>query len=104
MAYGLSFGRAQTNFWGMPVSGNVFALLGVAFVALTALLDSWRGVVPEAFALALTFAALRLNGPRVTWLRFQNWRLQRRLKGRARHLRLISKDRNTPTDSDRYLH
>src|SRR5262249_50082077 len=29
VAYGLSFGRQQTNFWGLPVSGNVFALIGV---------------------------------------------------------------------------
>ncbi len=34
VAYGLSFGRRQTNFWGLPVSGNVFALIGVGFVFL----------------------------------------------------------------------
>ena len=34
VAYGLSFGRQQTNFWGLPVSGNVFALIGVGFVFL----------------------------------------------------------------------
>ena len=26
IAYGLSIGRGQSNFWGMPITGNVLAL------------------------------------------------------------------------------
>src|SRR5215831_47552 len=41
VAYGLGFGRHQTNFWGLPVSGNVFALIGVGFVFLSGAFSSF---------------------------------------------------------------
>ncbi|MBI3184533.1 MAG: rhomboid family intramembrane serine protease [Myxococcales bacterium] len=104
VAYGLSFGRRMTNFWGLPVSGNVLALIGVGFVALTAVFSGWQLVVPEVFALLLTFLYVRVGSPRVFWLRLQSWRLQRQLKARSRHLRVIGGERNMPGDSDRYLH
>ena len=63
VAYGLSFGRRQTNFWGLPVSGNVFALIGVGFVFLNGAFSSFLLVIPEAVALLLTWAYLRLGGP-----------------------------------------
>jgi membrane associated rhomboid family serine protease len=104
VAYGLSFGRTQINFWGIPVTGNGFALIGVGFMALSAVFGPWQAVVPEAFGLGLTYGYMRGLSPRLAWLRFQNWRLQRSLQGRAKHLKLVAKDRNTPSDSDRYLH
>jgi membrane associated rhomboid family serine protease len=103
VAYGLSFGRQQTNFWGLPVSGNVFALIGVGFVFLDGAFSSFYRVIPEAFGLALTWGYLRLGGPSDWLLRFQSWRLQRQLRSRSKHLTLVSPDRNTPRDSDRFL-
>jgi membrane associated rhomboid family serine protease len=104
VAYGLSFGNAQTNFWGLPVSGNGLALIGVGFVALSALFGAWQPVVPEALALGLTYLYMKGGRPRVLWLRFQNWRLQRSLRGRAKHLKVVTGERKTPSGSDRYLH
>lgn len=105
VAYGLSYGRGQTNFWGIPVSGNVFALIGIGFVVLRAFYArDWRPVAPEVLGIALIIVYLKLGSPRIWWLRFQSWRLQRQLRARSTHLRLIAKDRNTPRDSDRYLH
>lgn len=104
VAYGLSYGRRETNFWGMPVTGNVFALIGVGFVFLTGAFYDWFAVVPSAFGILLTWGYLRGASPSHLLLRFNSWRLQRRLKGRARHLRVIGKDRNMPKDSDRFLH
>jgi hypothetical protein len=104
VAYGLSFGSRQTNFWGLPVTGYTFALIGVGFIVLSGVYYGWSGVIPEIIGVALTFAYLRFKRPRDLLLRFQSWRLQRQLRGRAKHLHLITKDRNTPTDSDRYLH
>jgi len=104
VGFGLSHGRAQTNFWGMPVSGNVFAAFGVGYVLLNAIFGSWIGVIPELFALALTFLYVRAGSPRFLWLKFNSWRLQQRLKGRSKHLKVISRERNMPSDSDRYLH
>jgi hypothetical protein len=103
VAYGLSFGRQQTNFWGLPVSGNVFALIGVGFVFLNGAFAGFYQVVPEALGLALTWGYLRLGGPSDWLLRFQSWRLQRQLRSRSKHLTLVSPDRNTPRDSDRFL-
>ncbi|HUM13742.1 MAG TPA: rhomboid family intramembrane serine protease [Myxococcaceae bacterium] len=103
VAYGLSFGRRQTNFWGLPVSGNVFALIGVGFVFLSGAFSSFLYVIPSAVALLLTWAYLRLGGPSDWFLRLQSWRLQRQLRSRSKHLTLVSPDRNTPRDSDRFL-
>ena len=103
VAYGLSFGRRQTNFWGLPVSGNVFALIGVGFVFLNGAFSRFVYVVPEAVALLLTWVYLRLGGPSSWFLRLQSWRLQRQLRTRSKHLTLVSPDRNTPRDSDRFI-
>jgi hypothetical protein len=104
VAYGLSHGRGQTNFWGMPVSGNVFAAIGAAFVLLSAARFGPVGVVPQLLALALTFLYVRGFSPRLLWLKLQSARLQRQLRGRSRHLKVVDRDRNMPRDSDRFLH
>ena len=103
VAYGLSFGREQTNFWGLPLSGNLFALIGVGFVFLNGAFSSFLLVVPDAVALLLTWAYLRLEGPSDWLLRLHGWRLQRKLRSRSKHLSLVSPDRNTPRDSDRFI-
>lgn len=103
VAYGLSFGGRQTNFWGLPVSGNLFALIGVGFVFLNGAFSSFLLVVPAAVALLLTWAYLRLGGPSDWLLRLQDWRLKRQLRSRSKHLTLVSPDRNTPRDSDRFI-
>lgn len=103
VAYGLSFGGRQTNFWGLPVSGNVFALIGVGFVFLSGAFSSFLLVVPSAAALVLTWAYLKLGGPSDWLLRLQSWRLHRKLRSRSKHLSVVSPDRNTPRDSDRFL-
>ena len=104
VAYGLSFGRSQTNFWGLPVSGNVLALIGVGFVFLSGAFASFLYVVPSAIGLLLTWVYVRLGGPSDWMLRLQGWRLQRQMRSRSKRLKLVSPDRNTPRDSDRYLH
>lgn len=104
VAYGLSFGRNQVNFWGIPMTGNVLALVGVGFVLLNAVFGSPWSVVPDLFGIAFAYAYVRGPTPRHALLRFQSWRFQRQLKTRSRHLRVVSEDRNMPRDSDRYLH
>jgi membrane associated rhomboid family serine protease len=104
VGYGLAHGRSQINFWGIPISGNLFAGIGALFVVLNAAFSSWLRVLPDALAIALTLGYLRLGSPRTWLLRFQSWRFRRQLKARSTHLKLIVKDRNTRDDSDRYLH
>jgi len=104
VAFGMYLGRGQTNFWGMPVTGNQLAAIGAGFVVLNALMSSVLQMVPQLIAVGLTFAYMRGASPRLLWLRMQSWRLQKQTKTRSRHLKVISPERNTPRDSDRYLH
>jgi membrane associated rhomboid family serine protease len=105
VGYGLSYGRAQTNFWGIPLTGNVFALIGIGFVLLQALyIHDVRPLLPQLYGIALLAAYLKLGSPKLLLLRFQSWRFQRQFRARSKHLKVIAKDRNTSRDSDRYLH
>jgi predicted exporter len=81
----------------------VFALIGVGFVFLSGAFSSFLVVVPSAMALLLTWAYLRVGGPSDWLLRLQSWRLQRQLRSRSKHLSVVSPERNTPRDSDRFL-
>src|SRR5262245_26896209 len=61
VAYGLSFGSQRISFWGLPVTGKVFALIGVGFVFLNGAFGGFQRVVPEAFALLATWAYLKVG-------------------------------------------
>lgn len=105
VAYGLQIGRGQTNFWGLPLTGNVLALLGAGFVFLNAAFAGLSSVIPEAFALLFTWLYMRGGDPGRLWLRFRSWQLDQDLKKRSRHLKGIDGGRrNTGSDSDKYLH
>lgn len=104
LGYGFGFGKRMTNFWGMPVSGNMLAGIGVLFVALNAIMVSWVSVLPEIFAIPLVFVYARYGGPDLIFTRFRAWLLQRKLKARTKHLRVVEKDRNVGGGSDQYLH
>lgn len=105
VAYGLSIGRGQANFWGIPMTGNMLAAVGAGLVLLqAAFARSIYPVLPELLAMGMAWAYVRGFSPRLVWLRFQSWRLQAQLKGRSKHLKVISQDRNMPSDSDRFLH
>lgn len=105
VAYGLRVGPSQTNFWGLPVTGNVLALIGVGFVFLEGAFSSFILVLPAAFALALTFAYVQWRFPTALFERLGSWRLRRQLNKRTRQLKVVSGgQRNMPGDSDKYLH
>lgn len=104
IAYGLSYGPSQTNFWGMPVTGYTFALIGAGFVLLSGAFYGWAGVIPDLIGCALAVAYVKGASPRLLWLRFSSWRLHRQLRGRSKHLKVVSKDRNIGGGSDSYLH
>lgn len=99
VGYGLTIGRGQTNFWGMPLSGNAFAGIGAGVVALSILtngtgrLDSLQGQIPDMFGLAIIFAYVHRASLQRLWLYFQYWRLQGQFRGRSRNRRGDSSDR-----------
>lgn len=104
VGYGLLFGKTPMNFWGIPVTGNTLAAIGVLFVVINAVFGSPLLVIPEVMGILMVAAYVKLGSPRVFLLRYQSWRLQRQLKQRGKHLRVIGGDRNMPGGSDRYLH
>ncbi|MFN0062687.1 MAG: DUF1751 domain-containing protein [Myxococcaceae bacterium] len=106
VTYGLSLRRNQVSFFGLPMTGEQFALLGVAWAVLTGIFGSWVAIVPEGFALGLSYL-FNLNGalnPKTLWLRMHGAWIERRMRARGKHLRLLDNKRNTSRDSDRYLH
>jgi len=112
VAMGLSIGRGQASFWGVPTTGNVLALVGVGFVILSLIQQAPEGV-PNLISAALTFGYMRgywrprsVLSPRRLWLRFQSWNLQRQRRNRSKGLRVLGgKDVNPSSrDSDRFLH
>lgn len=100
VAYGLAIGRGQTNFWGLAVTGNMFALIGAGFVILNMLRSSWLMELPELLSLVLIYAYVKGASPRRLWLQFQHWRLQRQLKDRSKHLHVVRPERQ---NQDRFL-
>lgn len=94
VGFGLAHGRGETNFWGIPLSGNAFAAVGAGFILLNALFSSWLAVLPDLLGVLLVFAYVRLGSPRVLWLRLRQQQLQRQLRGRSKHLRVVDRDRD----------
>jgi membrane associated rhomboid family serine protease len=105
VSYGLTIGRGQTNFWGMPLSGNAFAGIGAGFVALMVLtagsnpLEGLLIRLPDVLGLLIAFGYVKGGSPRRLWLHLQHWRLQRQLRNRSRNLRVVSSER----PDDRFL-
>jgi membrane associated rhomboid family serine protease len=105
VSYGLTIGRGQTSFWGIPLSGNALAGIGAGFVVLSVLTggaNPLQGLLlnlPDVFILFIAFAYVRGASPRRLWLQLQHWRLQRQLRNRSRNLRVVSPDR----PDDRFL-
>ncbi|MDY7233024.1 rhomboid family intramembrane serine protease [Hyalangium rubrum] len=99
VTYGLVIGRGQANFWGIPLSGNMLALIGAGFVLLRTLQVGWAAQLPDLFGLVIAFGYVRGGSPRRLWLHLQHWRLQRQLRNRSRNLRVVSSNRS----DDQYL-
>ena len=104
LAYGWSMGSRQTNFWGIPLTGNMLAGIGILFVALNAIMGSWIWVVPNLFAIPIIYAYVKFGSPMIWITRMRGWLLQRRLRAKSKHLRVVEKDRNVGGGSDSYLH
>lgn len=104
VAYGLYQRGHPMRFWSLPVTGYTFAAIGVLLVVLNGLFGSWLLVFPELFGMAMTFAIVHL-GVGDLWTRLRGWQLQRQLRKRSSRLSVVSGEgRNTPRDSDKYLH
>lgn len=107
ITYGLVawFSRSQIGFWGTPLNGNTFALIGLGFVIIGAAFNGLRSVLPELMTAGLSYAymyrAYMYGGKndfiRRIELKYYNWKLSR-LKNK-RGLHVVKK--SDPTSSDK---
>ncbi|MCL2178205.1 MAG: hypothetical protein FWB81_02180 [Cystobacterineae bacterium] len=105
VALGLEIGKRPLNFFGISLTGHFFAALGLAFVVLEAVFNSPIAVVPSLVGACLCFIWVRWRFPGHFLERYGSWRLRRKFALRRKQLNVVSGGkRNTPTDSDRYLH
>jgi membrane associated rhomboid family serine protease len=109
IAYGLraAFSGQLLNFWGSPLKGETFALIGLGFVVLSAVFSGPLVVLPDLIAAGLTYlymykrGLLNLSeGRRRIELAYYNWKLKR-LKSKS-GLRIVKGSKDDSDPSTRY--
>lgn len=100
IAQGLIVGPGRLNWFGFPVSGYAFAVIGAAFTLLSAVTGAWFAVVPQLLGIGITVAWVQGYTPSQLWLRFRSRQLERDLRKRASHLSIID---GKKSDRDQYL-
>jgi membrane associated rhomboid family serine protease len=100
VAQGLLIGPGRISFWGFPITGYAFAVIGAAFTLLAGLTGSWVAVVPQLAGLVVTVAWVQGYTPAQLWLRFRSNQLERELKRRSSHLSVIQGQKK---DRDQFL-
>lgn len=100
IAQGLIVGPGRLNWFGFPVSGYAFAVIGAAFTLLAGITGSWVAVVPQLFGIAITVAWVQGYTPAQLLLRFRSRQLERDLRKRSSHLSVVKGQKN---DRDSYL-
>lgn len=109
IAYGLraAFSGHLLNFWGSPLKGETFALIGLGFVVLNAIFAGVMVVLPDLFAAAFTYLYMYRRGAlnfselrRRVELAYYNWKLKR-LK-RKSGLRVVKGSREEDDSKPRY--
>lgn len=81
--YGLAshFSRERLNFWGTPITGKTFALIGVGFVFLSGVFGGFIPVLPDVITVALCYLYMYrytvLSFTRKYELSYYDWKLKR---------------------------
>jgi membrane associated rhomboid family serine protease len=96
------FSHERLNFWGTPITGKTFALIGLGFVVLSAVFSGVLPVLPELLTAALCYLYMYRRRA-VYWknqltLRYYDWKLQK-LKGRS-NFRVIKGSGSTRSAED----
>jgi membrane associated rhomboid family serine protease len=100
VAQGLLIGPGRISWFGFPITGYAFAVIGAAFTLLAGITGSWAAVVPQLLGLVVTIAWVQGYTPSQLWLRFRSNQLERDLKRRSSHLSVIQGQKK---DRDSYL-
>jgi membrane associated rhomboid family serine protease len=109
IAYGLraAFSGQLLNFWGSPLRGETFALIGLGFVVLNAIFAGVTVVLPDLFAAGFTYLYMyRRGGLNIAEVRrrielaYYNWKLKRLKKKSG--LRVVKGTRDDEDPKNRY--
>lgn len=90
--FGLRMERSgyPLNFWGIPLKGRTFALIGLGFVVLQGLFSSFAFVIPDLTAALLAYLYMYDGGYRRIWSDITNsyysWKLKRLKAKRGMHV------------------
>lgn len=83
IVYGLAshFSRERLNFWGTPLTGKTFALIGVGFVFLSGVFGGFTPVLPDIITVLLCYLYMYrynlLSFTRKYELSYYDWKLKR---------------------------
>ncbi len=108
--YGIraDFSGQQLNFWGIPVTGRNFALLGVGFVVLQGVFSSFFQVLPELTSAGLCYAYMfrgQTSNPfRSIEMAYYNWKLKRLKAKRGLHVVPPPRQHRRSNDDDIQIH
>ncbi len=94
-------------FFFIPLRAPVVLGISLLFVFLTLLAGRWQSVVPVLFALGIGYVLLQRRGPslRRGYLHFRAWWIDRQLRRKARHLRVVPPPEHEKDEKPtRYLH
>lgn len=107
IAYGLraAFSGHLLNFWGSPLKGETFALIGLGFVVLAGVFSSFLLVLPDLLAAGLTYIYMYNRTifdlselKRRLELAFYNWKLRRLKKRSGLHVVKGTREDEDPTN------
>jgi len=110
ISYGLlSWSHGQTlHFWGIPLNGKTFALIGFGFVVLQGVFDGFASVFPELIASLLTYTYFdrkwSFNIFQKIDLLYCKWKLQRLKNKRGLKVVVSSRERHFDNDSNPQVH
>jgi Eukaryotic integral membrane protein (DUF1751) len=105
VGYGCAVWDMPGSFFGFPLTGRIFTFIAIGFMVVGGLMGNLASLVPDAWAVGLTFAYARLGFPVNFFRRLAHERREREWKKRAAHLQVIDGGRrNIGGDSDKYLH
>ncbi len=92
--------RTILLFFVLPVRGPTLMAASFAILGLAALVAGPVQVLPEFFAMiAGVLFAYGLFSPRRAWLRLRAWRIERQLRARSQHLRVVDGGRMTKLET-----
>lgn len=93
VAWGLLYPERHLSFWGvLPLTGSQLVWITIGGTLFFGAFGGFRSVVPDLAAEGLMLLWFRGLSPRGAWQTFRIWLGERRMRRRARHLRVVKKN------------